>query len=139
MKNITISGNITRDGELREAGSNKVASFSVAVNGFANREKTVHYFDVSLWGKRGESAMQFLQKGAKITVTGDLGTREHNGKTYLTINANDFTPMGGGQGNQQGGGYDQSQQGGQGGYGVGGRPSGGIDDDEIPFLPEWRV
>lgn len=131
MKNITIAGNITRDGELREAGSNKVASFSVAVNGYANREKTVHYFDCSIWGRRGESAMQFLTKGAKITVTGDLGTREHNGKTYLTINANDFTPMGGGQ--SQGGNQDS-------GYGGGGQPSnsgGGFDigSDEIPFLP----
>lgn len=127
MKNITIAGNITRDGELREAGSNKVASFSVAVNGYANREKTVHYFDCSIWGKRGEQAMQFLNKGAKISVSGDLGTREHNGKTYLTINANDFTPLGGGNQDSQGG-----------GYGGGGQPSssgGGFDDleDSIPF------
>jgi len=128
MKNITISGNITRDGELREAGSNKVASFSVAVNGYANREKTVHYFDCSIWGKRGESAMQFLSKGAKISVSGDLGTREHNGKTYLTVNASDFTPMGGG--NQD----NQSSQGG--GYGGGYQAppaSNDIDLDEIPF------
>lgn len=128
MKNITIAGNITRDGELREAGSNKVASFSVAVNGYANREKTVHYFDCSIWGKRGESAMQFLSKGAKISVSGDLGTREHNGKTYLTVNASDFTPMGGG--NQD----NQSSQGG--GYGGGYQAppaSNDIDLDEIPF------
>lgn len=135
MKSITISGNITRDGELRDAGGNKVASFSVAVNGYANKEKTVHYFDCSLWGRRGESAMQFLTKGAKITVTGDLGTREHNGKTYLTINASDFTPMGGGQSS---GGNDS-------GYGSGGQPSGGggyghdIDQDAIPFAPEVRA
>lgn len=127
MKSITISGNITRDGELREAGGNKVASFSVAVNGYANKEKTVHYFDCSLWGRRGESAMQFLTKGSKISVTGDLGTREHNGKTYLTINASDFTPMGGG--NQDSGGY-----GGQSGGGHQAPPaSNDIDFDEIPF------
>jgi len=128
MKNITISGNITRDGELREAGSNKVASFSVAVNGYANREKTVHYFDCSIWGKRGESAMQFLSKGAKISLSGDLGTREHNGKTYLTVNASDFTPMGGNQDNQssQGGGYG-------GGYQAPPAVPHGIDDSEIPF------
>jgi len=138
MKNITISGNITRDGELREAGGNKVASFSVAVNGYANKEKTVHYFDCSIWGRRGESAMQFLNKGAKITVTGDLGTREHNGKTYLTVNASDFTPMGGGQkSNDSGGGYGGQQDS---GYGSGGSANSGgyggagdLGESEIPF------
>ncbi len=125
MKNVTIAGNCTKDGEMRNAGSSQVCGFSVAVNGFANREKTVHYFDVSIWGKRGENAMQFAQKGAKICVTGDLGTREHNGKTYLTINASDFTPMGGGQGGNQGGG--------DGGYQAPAAEPHGFHDSEIPF------
>ena len=136
MKSITIAGNITKDGELRNTqNGSKVAGFSVAVNGYENGEKTSTFFDVSLWGKRGENVMQFAKKGAKICVTGELGTREYNGKTYLTVNAWDFTPMGGGQGNQQSGGYDQSPQ----GYGSGGRPGNDIDQDSIPFLPEWRV
>ena len=143
MKNITVLGNIVKDAEMRQAGGTNVAGFSVAVNGYANREKTVTYFDVSIWGKRGESVMQFATKGAKICITGDLGTREHNGKTYLTINANDFTPAGGGQGNND-------NQGGQsygGGGSYGGGPdapvnnggtyssgaAGNISDDEIPF------
>lgn len=125
MKSITILGNCTKDGEMRQAGSNTVCGFSVAVNGYANREKTVTYFDVSIWGKRGESAMQFAQKGAKICVTGDLGAREHNGKTYLTINASDFTPAGGGQ--QSG----QSQGGSGGGYQA--PASNEMPVDDIPF------
>lgn len=107
MKNVTIAGNCTKDGELRTTQSgHKVAGFSVAVNGFEGGEKTTTFFDVSIFGKRGENVMQFAKKGAKICVTGDLGTREYNGKTYLTVNASDFTPMGGGQqsrGNDDGG------------------------------------
>ena len=135
MKNITVLGNIVKDAEMRQAGSSNVAGFSVAVNGYANREKTVTYFDVSIWGKRGESVMQFATKGAKICITGDLGTREHNGKTYLTINANDFTPAGGGQSNDQGGNQGgQSYGGGGGSYGGGqSGASHNIYDDEIPF------
>lgn len=134
MKNITIAGNCTKDAELRTTQSGqKVAGFSVAVNGFANGEKTTDYFDVSLWGRRGESVIQFATKGAKICVTGELGTREHNGKTYLTVNANDFTPMGGGgSGGQSGGGYDQSPGD---GYGGGGRPSQRDLEDDLPFAP----
>lgn len=134
MKSITIAGNITKDGELRTTqNGGKVAGFSVAVNGFSGGQKTTDYFDVSIWGKRGESVMQFAKKGAKICVTGELGTREYNGKTYLTVNASDFTPMGGGQQGSQGG-YDQSPQGGYGGQGgYQGGPANDIDEDSIPF------
>jgi len=132
MKSITIAGNCTKDGELRTTQSGgKVAGFSVAVNGFANGEKTSTFFDVSIWGKRGESVMQFAKKGAKICVTGELGTREYNGKTYLTVNASDFTPMGGGDGqshSQQSGGYGNDR-----GYQAPAGQGHGIDDDSIPF------
>ena len=138
MKSITIAGNCTKDAELRTTQSgSKVAGFSVAVNGFENGEKTSTFFDVSIWGKRGEAVMQFAKKGAKICVTGDLGTREYNGKTYLTVNGSDFTPMGGGQqSGDTGGGYENGGYGGQssnGGYGAGGQPSNHDLEDSIPF------
>lgn len=129
MKSITIAGNCTKDAEMRTTGGgHKVAGFSVAVNGYENGAKTATFFDVSVWGKRAEQVMQFATKGAKISVAGELGTREYNGKTYLTVNAWDFTPMGGGsqQSGQQSDGY------GAGGYG------GSVGDDEIPFAPEVR-
>lgn len=132
MKNITIAGNCTKDAELRTTQSGqKVASFSVAVKGYSNGQKTTDYFDVSLWGKRGEAVLQFAKKGSKLCVSGELGTREYNGKTYLTVNASDFTPMGGGEQRQDG-------------YGAGGQPSnsgGGYDlgGDDVPFAAEWRA
>lgn len=126
MKSITIAGNCTKDAELRTTQSGqKVAGFSVAVNGFEGGAKTTTFFDVSLWGRRGENVMQFATKGAKICVTGELGTREHNGKTYLTVNGSDFTPMGGGQ---SGGGYDD------GGFKAPEPVDHGFDDtSDIPF------
>lgn len=106
MKNITIAGNCTKDAERRTTQSGQgVTSFSVAVNGFSNGEKTTTFFDVSVWGKRGDAVQQFAKKGAKICVSGELGAREYNGKTYLTVNAHDFTPMGGGSDQGSGGGY----------------------------------
>jgi single-strand DNA-binding protein len=122
MKNIVIAGNCTKDAEMRttQNGTN-VAGFTVAVNGFANGEKTTDFFDVSLWGKRGEAVMQFAKKGAKICVTGELGTREYNGKTYLTVRASDFTPMGGGSSDDRP--QRQEPQ----------RYVGDLDQDEVPF------
>lgn len=135
MKNITIAGNCTKDAEMRTTQSgSKVAGFSVAVNGFENGEKTSIFFDVSIWGKRGENVMQFAKKGAKICVTGELGTREYNGKTYLTVNAHDFTPMGSrsdNAGGYDGGGYAQGNEDAGAPYQP---PAGGMDDtSDIPF------
>ena len=126
MKNITIAGNVTKDAETRTTtNGSTVTGFSIAVNGFANGQKTTDYFDVSIWGKRGDAVKQFATKGAKMCVTGELGTREHNGKTYLTVNAHDFTPMGGGQGSgYQGQQPDPARQ---------SPPADNLYGEEIPF------
>lgn len=127
MKNITIAGGITRDAELRTAGSDKVLGFSVAVSeGFGDKKRTL-YFDCNLWGKRGETLASMLTKGSKVAVAGDLSTREHNGKTYLTIRANEVTLMGGGQRN------DDAGQGYGGGQSSGGYGAGADDSDDLPF------
>lgn len=95
MKNITLAGRLTKDAETRDAGGDRVTGLSVAVDDRSGREKTTLFFDCSLWGKRGESLSQYLTKGSSVTVSGDLGTREHNGKTYLTCRVNDVTLQGG--------------------------------------------
>jgi single-strand DNA-binding protein len=134
MQNITIAGNIGRDAEQRTAGQSNVTGFPVAVtSGFGDKKKTT-WFDCNLWGNRGEKLAQYLTKGGKVAVSGELGTREGNdGKTYLSINVSEITLMGGkpdNGGNQGGYGGDNGNQGG--GYGQGGAPAGGLEDD-VPF------
>lgn len=128
MKHIVISGGLTRDAETRSTqNGDKVTSFSVAVSeGFGDSKRTL-YFDCSLWGSRGEKLAQHLTKGSRVSVAGDLSTREHNGKTYLTVRASEVTLMSGGS--QQRGGYDQSPDRSQ------RAPAGGYSDmnDEVPF------
>jgi single-strand DNA-binding protein len=34
------------------------------------------YYDVTVWGKRGESCAQYLSKGSPVTVRGELRWRE---------------------------------------------------------------
>ena len=95
MKNITIAGRLTKDAVTREAGSDKVTGFAVAVDDRSGKEKATIFFDCSLWGKRGESLAQYLTKGSSVTVSGDFGTREYEGKTYFTVRVNDVTLQGG--------------------------------------------
>ena len=98
MKTITIAGGITRDAVNRttQDGDN-VTSFSVAVSeGFGDKKRSL-YFDCSMWGKRGSALSQYLTKGTRVAVSGELSTREHDGKTYLTVRASEVTLMGGGE------------------------------------------
>jgi len=131
MKNITIAGNIGKDAEVRTAGQNKVTGWTVAVDDGFGDKKTTIWFDCNWWGQRGEKVAQYIRKGGKITVSGELSKREHEGKTYLTVNVNEVTLQSKADGAQQ-----NSQQGS--GYGAGGQPSSGnFDRDlgEIPFSP----
>lgn len=97
MKAITIFGGIGKDAQTRQAGDQRVTSFSVAVDeGFGDKKRTI-WFDCSLWGNRGDKLAQYLTKGSRAAVTGELSTREHEGRTYLTIRAADVTLAGGGQ------------------------------------------
>jgi len=128
MKAITIAGNIGRDAVVRTTGQGKkVAGFSVAVDdGFGESKRTL-WFDCAIWGERGEKMAPHLTKGSKITVSGDLSTREHEGRTYLTVRVNELDFHGGGQQRQS---YEDPQAP-LGGHG-GGR--GDLDDpDSIPF------
>ena len=137
MKIITIAGNIGKTAEIRTAGQNKVTGWTVAVDdGYGDNKRTI-WFDCNWWGGRGEKVAQYIRKGEKITVSGEMSTREHEGKTYLTVNVNDVKLQGGNSGGgnsqQSGGNYDAPDQGG----GSGGARD--LDGDSIPFAPEWRI
>lgn len=129
MKTISISGTIGRDAETRQAGQTTVTSFSVAVDDGWGENKTTIWFDCSVWGTRGEKVAQYMLKGGKVSLSGEFGMREHNGKTYLQIRVAEFDLPSNKHGQQSLGGQS-NQQPNQGGYGGG--PGGGIGD-EIPF------
>ena len=127
MKTITIAGNIGKDATTRHTqGGDSVTSWSVAVEERKGQEKRTIWFDCGLWGKRGEALAQYLTKGSKVAVAGELTTREHEGKTYLVIRADQVTLLGGGQDRSQQSSAaraaDQAQ-----------RPPRDDLDDEIPF------
>ena len=153
MKNITIAGRCTKDAEVRRTqDGTEVAGFSVAVDDGFGQNKSTLFFDCSIWGKRADKLAPMLTKGKQVTVSGDLGTREYNGKTYLTIRVADVTLQGGKRDDQgprdnyTGTAYNNSigsnanAPDAHGGYGSGGNPNAGRDiDDEIPFAPVWQV
>ncbi len=97
MKNITLAGRVAKDAVMRRTQAGEpVLGFSVAVDDGYGENKTAMFFDIALWGKRGDALGKFLTKGTKVCVTGEFGQRHHEGKTYFTCRASDITLMGGG-------------------------------------------
>ena len=115
-----ITGNLTRDPELRNTTSGKsVCSFSVAVNrtfrdaNGGNKEE-VSFIDCSAWNGLGETIAQYGKKGSAVLVSGRLNQRyweDKNGNKRSTIEivAEDFSFLGGGS--RDGGGYSSDKSG----------------------------
>lgn len=85
MNLIAITGNLGRDCRTGDAGGTAVCNFTVAVkSGFGDKAQTL-WIDCALFGKQASGALpDYLTKGQAVAVTGELGTKEHDGKTYLT-------------------------------------------------------
>lgn len=91
---LTLAGNTGRDAEHKTTANSELCSFPVAVSvGYGDNKSTV-WVDVTKWGKGADGLTRILRKGSKVAVSGELSTREHNGKTYLQCRANEVTIMG---------------------------------------------
>lgn len=94
MQIITFSGNLGRDSELRSTQSgDDVLSFSVAVKQGYGRDAKSEWLRCSLWGKRARSLNEFLLKGVKVVVNGDLTIGEYQGKPQYEVNVREVEMM----------------------------------------------
>jgi single-strand DNA-binding protein len=82
INRVIITGNLTRDPEMRAAGSTSVTSLRVACNARRKNGQTgewedqPNYFDVTVWGAQGENCAKFLAKGRPVAIDGRLHWRE---------------------------------------------------------------
>ena len=80
MNKTTIIGNLTHDPETRSAGSGTVCNFTVAVNAKIKGEDKSTFFRVAAWNKLGEVCQQYLAKGRKVAVIGEVSARAYTAK-----------------------------------------------------------
>jgi single-strand DNA-binding protein len=82
INRVVLTANLIRDPELRTTpNGTAVCKLRVAVN---TRRKTAggewedkpNYFDVTVWGTRGEAVANHLSKGSPVAVDGRLDWRE---------------------------------------------------------------
>ncbi len=140
---VTLTGNITRDPELRFTPSGQaVATFGLAVNRrWQNRqtnewEEQVSFFDVKCWAQMAENVSESLGRGTRVVVSGRLEQRSwetDNGdkRSKVEVVADEIAPslrwataqVTKNERTDGGGG------GGGGGYGGGNRGGGGYRDE----------
>jgi single-strand DNA-binding protein len=152
LNRVTLVGRLTRDPELRQLPSGDgICSIRLAVSSRARSEDgswgdKSNYFDVTVFGRQADTAVQYLTKGRRIGVDGRLSWREWQAqdgskRQSVEVIANDLFFLD----SREGGGSERGAEPGQ-GWGTapaqaGGdlpvdrsdmRPAGNIDDD-IPF------
>jgi single-strand DNA-binding protein len=134
-----VTGRLSKDAEMKQVGSDQVLKLSVASSFYAGKGKGqpkkdgspgdygTTWVGVDVWGKRGESLAGVCKKGATVLVRGEVRSREHDGKLYLDMRADDVQVIAKAEGSGGGGNAGGS------GNGGGGSGSGGSGDDDIPF------
>lgn len=93
MANVTLlTGRITKDLELKQAGQTTVTNFSLAVDNPFKKDDT-SFFDVVAFGKTAELLNNYCSKGSKILVEGNLKQdrftdKEGNNRSVVRVVAN---------------------------------------------------
>lgn len=79
INKATITGNITRDPELRQTqGGTSVLSIGVAVNDHRKNQQTgewedyPNFIDCTIFGNRATGVAPYLEKGMKVAIEGKL-------------------------------------------------------------------
>ena len=122
INRVVISGNITRDPELRRTQSGMaIMSFGVAVNDRRRNQQTnewedrVNFVDCTVFGKRAESLSDRLSKGMKVAIEGKLRysqwERDGQKRSKLEVAVDEIEFMSRNQQSQnRSGGYDDYHQ-----------------------------
>lgn len=93
LNKATLIGNLTADPEVKEAGSSRVASFSIATNRVwkdaqGEKQEQVEFHNITAWGKLADIIEQYVTKWSKVYVEWRLQTQsweaEDGTKRYKT-------------------------------------------------------
>lgn len=100
MANISVLGRLTRDPQSRQTQSgSSVVSLDIAEDAGRKDQQgnsITTFYRASVWGKRGDTVMQYFHKGDPVYVYGDLVPRQYQAqdgtpRTSLDINNASFS------------------------------------------------
>ena len=115
INRVVLTGNLTRDPELRSTPSGtSICGLRIASNTRRKDGQTgewvdkPNYFDVTIFGRQGENAAQYLSKGRPVAIDGRLEWREWqdqqgNKRQSVDIIADSVQFLGSREGGENGG------------------------------------
>jgi len=160
VNKVILIGNLGKDPEVRyTASGDAMANFSLATTeswkdkSTGEKKELTEWHRISLFGKLGEIAGQYLKKGSQVYIEGSLRTRKWTDKEgqerYTTEIRGEVMTMlgsprsvGGDTGGQRGSpsDYAPAPDRSGGGGGNGNKPKPSFDDigDDIPFVSAFE-
>lgn len=81
MNKVIILGRLTANPELRETTSEiSVTSFNIAIDRGYGEKKTTDFIPVVAYRKTAELVVEYLKKGSRVVIEGNLKTRTYEDK-----------------------------------------------------------
>lgn len=80
MNQVVITGNLTKDPEVRENNDKTVCKFTVAVSEGTDDNKYTNYIPVVTFNRTAVNCGKFLGKGSKVAVSGKIRTGSYTNK-----------------------------------------------------------
>lgn len=101
MNNICLIGNLTKDAELSfsKGKGTAVMKYTIAVEKNMNRKES-WFINIVTFGKTAENLAQYMVKGTKVGVVGELQVTNTKGddgkyKTYVNVVTSNVELLGG--------------------------------------------
>ncbi len=138
INRVVISGNLTRDGELRStSGGMSILKLGVAVNDRRKNsqsgewEDVPNFVDCTIFGARADALGQYLVKGTKVAIEGKLRwssweTPQGDKRSKLEVVVDEIEFMSSRDSGGQSSGFSGGQK-------TSTTPVSTIPDEEIPF------
>ena len=87
MNKVFLSGNLTRDPEVRYTQQGKAyARMGIAINRRYKDKESVDFFNLVAWEKTAEFCGRYLTKGSRVLVEGQLRTNSYENKDGVKVN-----------------------------------------------------
>ena len=88
MNKVFLSGNLTRDPEVRYTQQGKAyARMGIAVNRRYKEKESVDFFNLVAWEKTAEFCGRYLTKGSRVLVEGRIQTSSYENKEGVKVNS----------------------------------------------------
>lgn len=90
VNNFTVTGNLTKDPELKKTANGKPYTFIVvAVN--KQKKGEVNFISLLAWDKLAENAVQYLHKGDCASFMGTIEVFKRNDRTDIQLVVDSMT------------------------------------------------